>query len=298
MIKHDYSRNAILQEEEIYDYDTRDIKETGINAGRMRLPKRYDIAKYYSRIKKDKLKNDIVYRAGEHGAWRKKKQEDLLDFSDDFEWQITYSFPATFRNPYETPSGIRYGGRNVTFRRLYLILCEHFNEGIYFVDEYFDKVYPYTIKSQVDEYLSEVKDFLMQEAEALIKSANEQNMEEGLRELKITKKGTLSKSASKINIHGYEALAKYRAFAETWEDKYGDQVANIIRNHIIQCVTTGQLPCQFVNAPSKSTIKKRLQAGLKPMPWFSATKQLINSLRLYVKIGGKGTWETESGLLV
>ena len=45
----DYSSDAKLRDYEIYDYDTVDEHETGINAGRMRLPNRYDIAKFYKK---------------------------------------------------------------------------------------------------------------------------------------------------------------------------------------------------------------------------------------------------------
>ena len=110
MIKTDYSKDAELLDYEILDYDTIDSHETGINDGRMRLPTRYDISKFYERNKRDRGK----HRAGEYGQWKKKEEDDLLDFSDDFDWQITYSFPATLRNP-KTKNGATYGGKSVTF---------------------------------------------------------------------------------------------------------------------------------------------------------------------------------------
>ena len=119
MNKVDYSKDAELLDVEITDYDTVNGNDTGINDTRMRLPRRYDIVKYYKRNK----------RNTERGQWRKKASP--IDFADDFDWQITYSFPSTLRNP-KTAKG-SYGGRTVTYRRLYLILCEHFNGGRYFI---------------------------------------------------------------------------------------------------------------------------------------------------------------------
>lgn len=293
MIKTNYSRNAPLLEEEIFDFETRDERETGINDGRMRLPTRYDISKFYQRIKTTRGK----YRAREYGYWKNKKLEDLIDFSDDFEWQITYSFPKTLRNNV-MPNGAVYGGSNVTFRRLYLILCEHFNGGEYFIDEYFDSVYPYTVKPEVDEKLNEIKKDLLEVADYFIEQANLQNIEEGLEELKITKNGTLSKRASNINLRGKKALEDYESFAKEWEADAGVELAKLIKDDIIACVTSGQLPCQFANVPAESTMRQRLNAELDPLPWFSATSQLINSINLYVNIGGNRKWETQSGLLV
>lgn len=293
MTSKNYSQDVELLDAEIIDYDTKYLNETGINDGRMRLPTRYDISKFYQR----NVRNRGKHRAGEYGQWKKKTKEDMLDFSDDFEWQITYSFPATRRNPL-TENGVVYGGQNVTFRRLYLILCEHFNGGEYFVDEYFDTVYPYTIKQEVDEYLSDVKQSVIDNADKLVDELNLLNESMGLDEIKINKDGTLSKSAKRRNAVAYKAVDEYERKAREWENKNGEIVANMIKNDIISCVTTGQLPCQFLSAPSESTMKQRIRAGLSPMPLFSATESLIRSIQLYVNIGGNGKWQIQSGLLV
>ena len=85
MSKSNYSKNEELLEEEIYDFDTVDVHETGINKKRMRLPERYDIAKYYKRNK----------RNPERGKWVNKNENEIPEFTDaDFNWQITYSFPS------------------------------------------------------------------------------------------------------------------------------------------------------------------------------------------------------------
>ena len=293
MTRVNYSKDVPLIDEEILDYDTINHNETGINDGRMRLPTRYDISKFYRRNKRNRGK----HRAGEYGQWKSKDDKDLPDISDDFDWQITYAFPATLRNP-KTATGATYGGKHVTFRRLYLILCEHFNGGEYFIDTYFDSVYPYTVKSIVDEKLSVVKQELVELADSTIEELNEINAEEGLGEVKINKDGSLSMSAKRRNKRAYKALDEYETFAQAWEENEGEEVARLIKEDIISYVTSGQLPCQFASAPAESTMKKRLSAGLGALPLFSATEQLINSIQLFVKIGGNGKWETQSGLVV
>ena len=292
MTKTNYSKDTELIEEEILDYDSLNFNETGINDGRMRFPTRYDISKYYVRNKRNRGK----HRAGEYGKWKNKEAEDIIDFSNDFEWQITYAFPATLRNPV-TKNGAVYGGMNVTFRRLYLILCEHFNGGVYFIDEYFDSVYPYTVKPEVDAKLSSVKEELLDVANYELNRAQALNFEEGLDKFKVNKDGTLNKSATKINRNARKTIDEYEQFAREWEENEGEEVAKLIKNDIIGCITSGQLPCQFAS-PADNTMKRRLEAGLSPTPLFSATEQLIRSLQLYVKIGGNKKWQTQSGLLV
>lgn len=83
---------------------------------------------------------------------------DLTSFVDDFEWQITYKFTDEVRG---VPGG--YGAKGMSFRRLYVILCEAYNSGIYFVEDYFDNVYPHTMKKEVDAFLDLLKFEIIQE---------------------------------------------------------------------------------------------------------------------------------------
>lgn len=282
MISTNYSKDEQLLDYEILDYDTFHLNETGINDGRMRLPKRYDIAKFYKR----NIRNRGKHRKGEYGQWKNKSKEDLLDFSDDFDWQITYSFPATKRNP--NINGKNYGGKNVTFRRLYLILCEHYNGGNYFIDEYFESVYPYTVKPLIDERLNVIKEELLDVAESMF---------DNLDQVKINKDGSLNTRATRINKKAFNILKDYKSFAERWEESEGEDLARYIKEDIISCLTTGQLPCQFIQ-PKTSTQKRRRQLGLGATPLFSATEQLINSIQLFVNIKGNGKWQTQSGIQV
>ena len=288
MINTNYSRNASLLDYEIYDFDTTDNYSTGINDGRMRLPTRYDISKFYKRSKNNK----------EKGMWTKKPESKQLDFSSDFEWQITYSFPNTLRNNI-TSSGKKYGGDNVTFRRLYLILCERFNGGRYFIDDYFDSVYPYTIKPDLDKRLNIIKQELLDYASDVFDTINEENIEEGLNEIKVTKEGNLSKRASVINKKAYDALNEYESFASAWEENEGIYLANLIKEDIIECMKSGQLQTEVgIPVDSESTKKSRFYAGLNEEPAFSATHRLIESIQLFVNIGGNKQWQTRQGILV
>ena len=270
----DYSEDVDLYEHEQYDWDTVRPNETGINDGRMRLPTRYDIAKFYRRNKRNK----------EQGKWTKKKSEDLLDFSDEFDWQITYNFDDYLRNPM-TPTNNQFGGSWVTMRRLYLILCESLNGGRFFIDEYFDQVYPYTIKQDVDARLADLK-------KGILAGYIETAVDFGVR---VTKTGRVYKADAKRR--GLRKVLKaYETEAEAWENREGREIADMIKEHIRGCLESGQIPLE-IQDDSERTERLRRRYGLPETPRFYATGQLINSLRLYVNIRGKGEWSKPTYIL-
>lgn len=278
MNRTDYSRDVALLPYEVDDWDTVSFKEegshpTGINDGRMRLPTRYDISKYYKRLVRNR----------EQGNW-KRRSEELVDFGgSDFDWQITYSFPETRRDPVTT-NGHVYGGLNVTYRRLYLILCEHFNEGRFFIDDYFKEVYPHTVKPEIDDRLNRIKQDLLDYAD------------EEFQDAVVTKRGTFDKRY-KVNRGMKARLKRYKAFATAWEENEGIYLANIIKEDIISCLMTGQIPLA-VTTNMPSTDRKRILAGLSDEPRFFAMGRLIEHIQLFVKIGGTGNWQTKQGILV
>jgi hypothetical protein len=284
MRKPDYSKNAELLDWEAYDYDTKDVHETGINDNRMRLPDRYDIAKFYKRNKRPSSYDEFGNPRYEKGQWVKKAEEDLPDISDDFDWQITYNFPAEIHNNI-SPLNKVYGGAHVTYRRLYLILCERFNEGEFFVDEYFNSVYPSSYaKEAVDVELNNLKGELLYYLEDLTEGA------------KITTRGTLDKRATRVNRGMASRIREWEDFAREWEEEKGYELAEIIKDDIIRALGNGEIPLR--HTMSAGTKKKRIQVGYEPEPLFFAMGDLIEHIQLYVKIGGNGQWRTEQGLVV
>ena len=275
MSKSNYSKDEELLEEEIYDFDTMDVHETGINAGRMRLPERYDIAKYYKRNK----------RNPERGKWVRKNQNEIPEFTEaDFNWQITYSFPSDLHNNV-TELGRKYGGENVTYRRLYLILCEAFNGGEFFVDEYFNSVYPKSwVKERVDVELNNLKDELTYYASDLLEGAV------------ATRKGELDKRYSVANRGMKTRIREWKAFARQWEEEKGEELAFYVAEDIKRALEVGEIPLNM--KLSERTKKLRRYAGLNDTTVFYATGDLIDHIQLFVKIGGTGKWKTEQGLLV
>lgn len=281
-----YSRNTGLLDIEIWDNDTRYLNETGINTDRMRLPNRYDISKYYERFKTPSSYDEEGNPRYEKGRWKKKAEKGRPEISTDFEWQITYRFTDEMRNPYATPNGIKYGGKHITFRRLYLILCERFNGGRFFIDEYFDTVYPYSrAKEEVDSSLNDLKKQIISTAESVIG------------------KNRIAESTGKLDrrIKGWQNLSSelnvLAGLAREQEELRGESLAKIVKSDIIKTIETGELPCQMFSV-SLETAKKRKRAGLEIEPRFAATNQLIRHIQLFVDIGGHKKWDTKQGILV
>lgn len=283
MTKQDYSLDVDrLYSDEIFDLDTADEHETGINAGRMRLPNRYDIAKYYARnVSQPSGYDNIENPLYEVGTWEDKENTPEIT-SADFDWQVTYRFPS-FRHPNRAPKG-KYGGNNVTYRRLYLILCEHFNGGKFFIDEYFETIYPYTMKSVVDNLLQPLKEQIITYAEDIVIADN-----------RITKKGKIDRRYKKGK-QAVQMLIDLENYARRTEEQYGDMFAERIKEDIISAITSGSLPCQMFSNTAR-TRAERARVGLREAPRFSATSELIRSIEIYVKIRGN-EWKTRQGILV
>lgn len=290
MIEYNFSRNARLIDREdlseVIDLDTMYGNGTGINTTRMRLPTRYDISKFYERDYSKPSSYDAEGKPRyEQGKWVKKDTNQLPVFTDaDFDWQITYKFPST-RHENKTLSGKRYGGEHVTYRRLYLILCEHFNGGEFFIDEYFNSVYPDSwVKEEVDVELHNLQDELTFYASDFMEGA------------KVTKRGTLDRRR-KDRVEYEQKLNEWQDYAREWEEKKGVQLAKLIAEDIKRTLENGEIPLQLTL--SEATKKKRIQTGVPTADTvFFAMGDLIDHIQLFIKLGGNGKWRTEQGILV
>ena len=281
-----YSRNAKLLPEEITDFSTMYPHPTGINRNRMRLPTRYDISKFYQRNKKPSSYDEYGNPRYEKGKWVKKSGRQMPEFtSEDFDWQITYSFPNEI-HPNITPIGKAYGAKDMTFRRLYLILCERFNGHVYFIDNYFDEIYPTSwVKEEVDVALHNAKDELMFYLEDITEGA------------RVTKKGKLDRRV-KSSASYAEAINEWSDFARKWEDDIGADLAEKISYDIQTRLENGELGLIKTGLEDSTKARRRYAGVPTDDTVFYAMGSLIESLQLYVKIGGTGKWKTEQGLVV
>lgn len=277
----DYDTTAVREALEA-DLDPAGLHPTGINKSRMRLPEFYDIKMYYQRLKRNsrgKWLNPatgeyetVVRNKGEYGHWKPLPKKELPKITSvkDIQWNITYSFPDDLHNNI-SGNGMVYGGNTVTYRRLYLILCERFNAKEYFVDTYFKEVYPYTVKEEVDVALQTVKDELrMYKYDVVLDGAI------------LTKKGNLDRRY-KQNTPYVKALQDYEKFKENWEDEKGEELASLIAEDIKYSLASGQIRLNLLTLED-TTQKKRVKAGYDPDTVFYAMGDLIDHIQIYVGI--------------
>ena len=188
---------------------------------------------------------------------------------------LFYHFPEDVRDnrvKYSTGRGRRdgtYGADNMTFRRLYEILCRKFNNGVYFIDEYFNEIAwslkdNETIRQQVSQVLDEVQDYLAEYEE---------------REARWLPR----------NVSGKVDM-RYKASREFMSSLKGVETAAIsvglrdvserVKADIVQKLMLGQIPLSN-DALSDATKKRKSDAGFPfPDSKFYATGQLINSINI------------------
>lgn len=197
---------------------------------------------------------------------------DLSNRRDAYDWQVTYKFSSRIR-----PNKFRaqYGSKNMSFRRLYVILCERFNGGNYFIDDYFNKVYPFNgMKEKADLILTEIQ----------LSAVNE--FDDILSDAVFTKAGNLDKRYKKKL---QEILLKQQS-VESLVDTVGARLAREIKDDIINCLATGQIPLMN-SALAESTREARIKAGLPSDPKFFASSSFINDISIYCRLEKK-EWQS------
>lgn len=203
----------------------------------------------------------------------KSKSYDLTSLKDDYEWQVTYKFTSDFRPNYF--NGKKYGADNMTYRRLYEILCKRFNNGVYFIDTYFNDVYPYTFKKDIDNYLNDLKERAMKDYV---------EMTEGVR---LNAEGLIDKRYSSV----YRGLGQFDSFLDSEVESEGETFAKLIKADIVRALEMGRIPLADPFVSSK-TVMKRMETGLPPFPKFFASGEFINNVIVFCRLRRK-QWQVQ-----
>lgn len=211
-----------------------------------------------------------------------KRYEVDIQFPElekDYDWQITYKFSASRRKNFfgrrnNNGDKIKYGSDNLTFRRLYLILCK-LNGGISFIDDYLENVLPYNeLGKEIKQYLAKIKEDAENSWETFKANVPRRKSDNKIYKRWVPKFALL-KSATKSHIK-----------AE------GEFLAHRIKEDLEMALADGRVPLS-VNVVSSNTQEKRLRAGLNPTPRFYASGQFIQSITLYFRLEKKGKWKTD-----
>lgn len=197
---------------------------------------------------------------------------ELPQASESFDWQVTYKFPSS-RRMNRFASGT-YGGKNMTFRRLYTVLT-HLNGGVSFIDDYITNVLPYSAAGQeLDEYLADVKAKADAEFEQMYEEAPKRKKDGGVYKRWLPK------------------LYALKAATDSAVKEKGAEVASRIKEDLVGALRDGRVPLS-PSVVSADTARKRVAAGLRPEPRFYASGQFINSILVYCRIARRGEWAAD-----
>jgi len=211
-----------------------------------------------------------------------KRYEADVQFPElekNFDWQITYKFSSSRRKNFfgirnNKGKRVKYGSDNMTFRRLYLILC-YFNGGVSFIDDYLQNVLPYNhLGKEINDYLSKIKEDAEASWEKLLEDAPRRKID------------------NQIYKRWRPKFAMLRASTKSSIKAKGENLARRIKEDLVMALADGRVPLS-THVVSRATQEKRERAGLNPTPRFYASSQFINSITLYFKLEKKGKWKTD-----
>lgn len=199
---------------------------------------------------------------------------------NDFEWQITYKFSSNKRpNRFLTA---KYGSDNMSYRRLYEILCS-LNNGNRFIEEYFKNDYPYReVKRKADKFLYDLKNDIIVEYETLLQGARYKSDD------------TLDRRQRGL----IKRLSEYKVLVDSKIEEAGRQLADEIKKDIERALATGIIhltPDAYYLA--SGTIEKRERAGLPDYPRYYASGSFIRDITIYFRLEKK-QWQIDHNIMV
>lgn len=193
--------------------------------------------------------------------------EDAYRRIGNMHFRVSYSFERSKRS-YVFADGHKYGADGMYFDRLYVILCEAFNGGEKFIDTYLTRIFPDKFGKELAKMTNKIKQSMLDE---VLEAASK---------IPMNKDGGPSKRSPE-----FKALSKLLEKHSKNEKDSFDEFSKRVRQHIIQCLSSGRIPLQI--ALSDATLDKRELAGIESNKAFFASGQLIHhlSLQLEARIG-------------
>jgi hypothetical protein len=236
---------------------------------------------------------DFTAPASTHPIMTRRTGLQYNNNPDDFEpeffnmgpFQITYNFSHGIRKnnfalknalPFQPGITKEYGASGWSFRMLYEFLCEAYNNGMPFIDAYFDRVFKTRpVYAEFTAVYETIQDDINNEQFDLFSR------------LPLKADGTPDMR--------FAVSKRYMDF-KVWQDPIIRQdckmLAKAIRADIEVCLSTGRLPLRGKEGARVSSRTRKLRGKLGGMihadRLFYASGQLIRHLNIYVEIGGKG----------
>lgn len=228
---------------------------------------------------------------------------------DEFVFGISYYFSDEMRNIVHKPYG-SYGS-NAKFSALYEKLVQEYNGGEYFIQTYFELVYPEGIgpyvEAELDKILQDKKeaargiegafeitsDMLTSKGlldrrfkvvkDFLASGLSEELLLEAMQN--ITKKGTFNKwykAAKQFYTAADEASSKVYMIM----DEELEPLTELVKEDLLQAFELGLVPLN--HTLSDKTIQRRKYAGIESESLFFATGQLLNDVTIVFEVHHNG----------
>jgi len=190
-------------------------------------------------------------------------------------YQITYNFSRAVRknkfpvkfSPYSEKASRSYGASNFSFRVLYEFLCEVCNNGVPFIDTYFERIFKTRpVYAEFQNIWSDINEDIAAEQQRLFQGGRPRD-----------EKGR------------FMSLKAYSAWRDPIIKQDCKRLADKIRSDIQHCLVTGKLPLRGKQNPVISKMSEKVRSRLGGMQHtnrlFYASGQLINNLNIFVEIG-------------
>lgn len=182
----------------------------------------------------------------------------------DIPYQVTYYFPSYVRSP-RVGSGV-YGAKGLTYRVLYEALCNGFNGGRRFIDDYFLGLFEQHMRPKYEAAVNALKVQLVREARK-------------------------RRGQHKAYFSNYDLWAKQHV-RQTF-----NELALETKRDIEISLSTGMIPLQMT-ALSPRTVAIRQRLGISSTAVFYATGRLVRSIIVSVILLSKKTGDKQSAYSV
>jgi hypothetical protein len=162
-------------------------------------------------------------------------------------------------------------GESFSYRMLYEMLCTAYNGGVYFIDTYFEFVFPLRrVGRRYAALMDELRAKL--DAEFAMRTANLPRRKDGVRpDMRYATRGFRLK-----DFRVWEDAAVSGAYRE---------LAEAIRTDIITCLSSGNLPLRRQKAAQATVKTRKRYLGMKSFTlFFYASGRLIEHLNIYVNV--------------
>jgi len=202
---------------------------------------------------------------------REAEYGKVLSMDKTHSYQITYSFSNAVRNnifPGISGVPITYGAKGFTYRMLYEFLCNSYNNGVYFIDTYFEYIFRQrAVFEQFDSIGSEIRNSII--AEYKQQKSSVPKKKDGSPDMRYNRS---------------KDFKRYKAWQDPIIIQKVKQVSEAIQRDIIVCLSTGRIPLAK-RSVSDETMRKRARiSGMTGSKFFYASGQLIEHLRIFIHL--------------